>query len=318
MFRKSLVITAYASSKRSYLLQRTLKSEKTGYDLIIAHNLASLYPAFAFSKKTTTLFSFDIEDYHPGEAIHADKKNETARRKYLLENILPNCSYITYASPLIGRYSLRLLTLSYSNKHFFIANCFSEKEFIEPNQPKENELMRLVWFSQHISYGRGLEELLEAVEPLQNLIELHFIGQHNPEFVSTYIAGKPNVFLHPPLPQDELHRSLSTFDVGLALEMATTDENRNLALTNKIYAYSQAGLYVLATNTEGQKLFMKEYPSCGELTGQDSSHLYNSIAALIEKKDVIRKQAADRYYKSKQLSWENQSQQLLEAWKVIV
>jgi glycosyltransferase involved in cell wall biosynthesis len=314
----NLNINAYASNKRSYLLDRKLKRERTKYDLVIAHNLAALFPAYKFAQDTGSSFAFDIEDYHPGEVILADKKNETTRRKHLFRNILPHASYISYASPLIGEYTLKLLLNNYKKKHLFVPNCFPGTEFREPKPIAEENLLKLVWFSQHVSTGRGLEELLEAVTPLQNLIELHLIGHTNPEFVATYIAARPYIILHPPLPQTELHDRMAEFDVGLALEMTQTDINRNIALTNKIYAYAQAGLYVLATNTEGQKLFIENYPWTGEVTGQTPADLYNSITGLIEKKDVIRKQAVHRYYKSKKLSWENQSQQLLEVWKAVV
>lgn len=313
--KDNLLVNAYASSKRSFLLNRLLKNEKSRYDLIVAHNLAALYPASRFARKTKTLFAFDVEDYHPGEMIHVDIKNEVRRREMLLASILPNANYVSYASPLIGDHTLQLLQQTIK-RHFFIPNCFSQLEFHEPAVLPDEQPLKLVWFSQHISFGRGLEELIEATDAITDAIELHLIGQSNPDFVSGFIADKDYILLHPPMPQADLHKSLAFFDVGLSLDMSRVDLNRDIALTNKIYAYAQAGLYVLATNTKAHKWFIENYAWGGVLTGQTSSHIRNSIIALIKNKQYIREQALLRYYKSKNLSWENQSHQLLEVWKL--
>ncbi len=44
-------INAFAHSKRSVLLHNYLQNNKNNYDLIIAHTLPTLYPAYKFAKK---------------------------------------------------------------------------------------------------------------------------------------------------------------------------------------------------------------------------------------------------------------------------
>ncbi|MEA3450368.1 MAG: hypothetical protein U9Q83_00530, partial [Bacteroidota bacterium] len=160
-FRNSMKINAYAHSKRSVLLNNYLQKNTKKYNLIIAHTLPTLYPAYKFAKKTNTKFIFDIEDYHPGEVVASDEENEKARRVFLMQNLLPKASFLTYASPLIGEYSLKLLENYPSNQHKLINNCFSQTEF----QFKENNSgkIKFVWFSQNISQGRGLELVIPAL-----------------------------------------------------------------------------------------------------------------------------------------------------------
>jgi hypothetical protein len=310
----SLPIAAYAHSKRSFLLNRFLQNKKGRFDLIVAHNLAALFPSFLYAKRNTIAFGFDVEDFHPGEVIVSDAPSEKRRRELLLKNILPHAVYISYASPLIGEYTLKLLLHTYKNAHFFIPNCFNAEEFQEPKKLAKDQRLKLVWFSQHISYGRGLEELLEAVEPIKDLVELHLIGQEHLDFYSRFIRNRNFVFTYSPMPQADLHNFLATFDVGLAIEMSKADVNRNIALTNKLFAYMQAGLYVLATNTPSQQLFIQQYPWGGEITGQNSEQIRMSLIKLIKHKEVIRERAVVRFNRSKELSYKNQSQRLINAW----
>ncbi|NJO88494.1 MAG: hypothetical protein HC831_05655 [Chloroflexia bacterium] len=107
VFDKSRKVSAYAHNKRTWQLTRKLNKIKKDFDLVIAHNLGSLYPAFVFSKKSNIPFAFDIEDYHPGEKCSPAEKH---RRELLMRKLLPKAGYVSYASPLIGQYSADLLT----------------------------------------------------------------------------------------------------------------------------------------------------------------------------------------------------------------
>ena len=128
-FKKNKKVNAYAHSKKSSLLTKYLKQINESYDLIIAHTLPSLYPAFKLAKKQNIPFIFDIEDYHPEENISFGQKNEKKRRTFLMGSILPLATYITYASPLIGKYSLERLNDYPEKQHQLINNCFLQTEF---------------------------------------------------------------------------------------------------------------------------------------------------------------------------------------------
>ncbi|WP_439883016.1 hypothetical protein ACSX1A_07575 [Pontibacter sp. MBLB2868] len=315
MFKDVAIINAYGHSKRSLLLAAELNKLKGNYDIVIAHNLAALYPAYIFAKRQKIPFAFDVEDYHPGEIVRDGSRNEVFRRRFLLRKFLPLAKYISYASNLIGEHILADLYPNQVDHHFLIPNCFPESEFASPLALVQPGKLRLVWFSQYITSNRGLEELIEALKAFNGQFELHLIGTLKEHFKTEIEKYKDFIFMYKAMKQVDLHRFISKFDVGLALEMSSVDLNKDIAVSNKIYAYAQAGLYILATNTKGQTGFVKQYPWSGEVVGQSTSHLVSALANLFRNRVAIRSGAADRYQKALLLSWVKESQKLVEAWK---
>jgi glycosyltransferase involved in cell wall biosynthesis len=312
-FKANLKINAYAYSKRSFLLCKYLRKNKKQYDLIIAHTLPTLYPAYKFAKQTNTNFIFDIEDYHPGEIVTVDAKNEKTRRIFLMQKLLPKASYLTYASPLIGKFSLNLLNNYPVNQHQLINNCFSKSEF----QFKENtsKKIKFVWFSQNIAAGRGLELVIPALAKYKDKIELTLIGNLYAGFHKDFLSGYDDfINFIEPLPPKELNLKLSEFDIGLAIEISNVDINKDIALSNKIWAYFQSGLYVLATDTQAQKQFVGEHEDIGVVSGQDIERFTESIENIIKNIDNIRNKKQDRFIYAQKIAWEVESEKLTDIW----
>lgn len=305
----NLKTNAFAHSKRTALLCDYLNDVNKKYDLIAAHTLPTLYPAFQLAKRTDGKFSFDIEDYHPGEALPGNNQDEIDRRKFLMSKILPHASYISYASPLIGEKSLELLPDFPEKKHGLINNCFSETEF----EFKENnsEKMQFVWFSQNIAGGRGLELILPALNKFKDKAELHLIGNLYNDFYQNVLSNyKELVKTHKPLSQKKLNLKLSEFDVGLAMELNSADYNRSICLTNKIWAYLQSGLYILATDTPAQVKFLKKHSANGQICRQSTDAFTLCFETLIKNRDLIRSSKQIRYNYGKSLSWEKERKKL--------
>jgi hypothetical protein len=103
----------------------------------------------------------------------------------------------------------------------------------------------------------------------------------------------------------------------LAIEQKASDFNRDICLTNKIFAYAQAGLYILATNSSAQKLFMEAHVGLGIVSVQNIGEMENTIKYLIENIETIRKEKQVRYEYAKKLGWESESQKLAAIWQDI-
>ncbi len=310
LFKNNLAINAYSLSKRSILINQYFKSKNVKYDLIVAHHLSTFYPAYILSKKLNIPLILDIEDYHPGEQISDNDKNEKQRREFLMKTILPKAAFITYASPLIGEYSLKLIPDFPKEKTILINNCFSQTEF----QFKENnsEKVKFVWFSQNIAKGRGLEFVAPALEKFKNQIELTLIGNLYPDFYENFLEKYSDFMkIEKPLSQKELNLKLSEFDIGLAIEPGK-DLNNTIALSNKIFAYAQSGLYIFATDTPAQNLFLEENKNIGLITKQNNDSFENSLKEIIKDIQNIRTQKFERFEYSKQFSWENEREKLFE------
>ena len=303
--RKDISVNAYASNKSSILLWHYLKKLNTNpYDLILGFSSGSLYPVFKLSQKWKVPFSFDVEDFHPGEQIDFDVDNEIKRREFLLKKLLPKASLMTSASPLIEKYTLDLIK-GHPN-HRLVLNGFPQKEFIPPkpeeqSSPSAIKTLNLVWFSQKVSYGRGLEHFLKALAGVdlkkKNFrLSLTLIGDMDPVFQQQIInPAKEEIdqdFIKftelPALSQEQLHLKLSEYDVGLALEPGK-DLNNELALSNKIMAYSQAGLYILATNTKAQVDFMKKYPEMGIIFPSNTGGMKSGLTQLFKTINTINR-----------------------------
>jgi glycosyltransferase involved in cell wall biosynthesis len=316
-FKNNLIITAFAHSKRTFLLQQHLKKNNKKYDLIIAHTLPTLYPAYRLAQKLSSKFTFDIEDYHPGEAISNDNKNEITRRKFLMKKLLSSTCFITYASPLIGEYSLKLLNNYPDKQHKLINNCFSRTEF--QFRKNDSEKIKFVWFSQNISAGRGLELLVPVLAKFKDKIELHLIGNLYQTFYDSFLLKYTDfVKIISPLSQRELNLKLSEFDIGLSIELNTADINRQICLTNKIWAYAQSGLYILATDTNAQIQFMQKHENIGLISKQNNESLSTSCENIIKNINEIRYNKKTRFDYIQNLSWENESRKLVDIWNIIL
>lgn len=296
-----------AVSRRSDQLIRVLK--KIEYtDLVIAHNPGALWPAIWFSKRINCKAGFDVEDYHPGETndIYLKKMTEN-----LLKRFLPQMDYLSFASSLIKNEIEKLIPDTNSNC-LTVLNYFSAGEFIQPTEPNTG-IVKFVWFSQHIGFNRGLEKIIPVFNQMEGKAEFHLFGHVNDDFYRQYLGEAKNIILHKPLPQVELHQELLRFDIGLAIEPGR-DLNNQLAVSNKLLAYLQAGLFVIATDTPAQKDLLDQYPGNGIGFNIKQNKFKEIAGQIISEIDDIRNDRLNRYLRNRDLSWENESNRLLHQW----
>jgi glycosyltransferase involved in cell wall biosynthesis len=302
-------------NKRSFLLQYRLgKIHHNNINLVIGHNPGALFPAISFAKKKGIPFGFDVEDYHPGET---NDPGISKRFRCLLKKYLPDADYISFASPLIKNQIQKDIG-GFNKPSVIIQNYFPNAEFISPKPLITTEKLRIIWFSQNIDKGRGLEKFVPVLKYFPDSVELHLVGNVNPIFQKEILMPFSNIIWHKPKTQKELHHFLSEFDIGLAIE-PVKDVNNNIAVSNKIIAYFQAGLFILASSTDGQQNFLSDFPDAGNLLDlNDPESIRRNLSECIAGKYMIRKTMSDRYKKSKLFSWETESEKLFSIWKSVL
>lgn len=293
--------------KRSILLRWKLGELQDRYDLVIAHNPGAFEPAARFAARHKIPLGIDVEDYHPGETTN---EAEAGMMRALQQMLLPAAAYVSAASPLI------LAAVEKDCAHrirngVVVLNYFNREEFREPVTGNEVKL-RCVWFSQNIAAKRGLEELAAVVKTLEGQVELHLYGNLHKRFYDAYLAAVPDIYIHDPLPQEQLHRALSQYDVGLALENKAININRSICIANKFLAYYQAGLYILATDTEGQRQFLNEHPAHGTCTTLEE--LSNTLAQIIQDKEAVRASARIRFNTASTHNASSELERLQQLW----
>ena len=278
----------------------------TSANWVIGHNPGALWATRYAGKRLKCKMGFDVEDYHPGEG---NDKHLQGLTKKLMQQVLPKMDYVSFSAPLIMEAVKKDLNCSNAN-WFTILNYSPADEFATPETIISGPL-KLVWFSQNINIGRGLQLMLSSVQSNSGRVELHLYGNVNPDFKKNYLEGINNIFLHGALFQKQLHRELALYDVGLALEPAG-DKNNDLAISNKILAYLQSGLYVIATNTNGQHSFMESFPGIGICFDYRKNNSDEILEEILNNMDSIRNNHKERFEKFKGNNWETESLMLIK------
>jgi hypothetical protein len=312
VFSSSLLLSSFVVNKNSLLILRKLRGLTEKVDLTVAHNIGSFYPAFRFARRKKTSLGIDIEDYHVGETNDDKLKH---RISLLFKRILPLCDYITAASPLILEYTKRIATIK-SLPSEVVLNVFSKDDFLT-SQPIPGNKLELVWFSQYIAEGRGLEVFVEALRNYENDFQLNLIGQMKSGTFREKLQECPFITIHPPVVQKELHAMLGNFHVGLALEDSSSNFNRDICLTNKIFSYFQAGLFVLASDTEAQKALLREYSEHGIVSKLDKDSLITALSKLKAAAAAIQNDYKERKVRTRSMCWEVESAKLTTLWRTV-
>ena len=279
--------------------------------LYIAHNLGALPVAVIAAKRNRTKCGFDAEDFHRNEISDDHTDYDVIIKKLIEDKYITQVCYLTAASPLI---SSAYHALYPSLNPIVINNVFEIK-----NQPNlmlnSSPVLKLFWFSQTIGKDRGLEDVINAMNIINNpLIELHLLGNlSNENWKYFNNLTKFKIYYYKPISGDKIFQFASKFDIGLALEL-NKPHNRALCLTNKLFTYLISGLTIIATNTQAQEQFITDSNNIGKTYPIGNIHLlielineyFNNKKLLNEYKKNAYNIAKSRY------NWEIESKNFIE------
>jgi hypothetical protein len=313
LFPDNLYIASMAVDKKSWMLLNHLNSTQTHPPaLIIAHTPSAFYPAYVYAKKIKSRFAIDIEDYHPGEESNAGKVKAISK---IMARLIELSEYTSYASIQIQEYAK--LALQIKSKNTLVLNNFFPKDDFQLNEIEAGEKLELVWFSQNINYGRGLELILPLFYGYEQYFNFTLIGNCIDSFAAKNIKIGKGVRLLSAMHPTELNKLVGAFDVGLAIEPGK-DINNNIALSNKILTYFQAGLYIVASDTSAQRYFINQHPFHGTVFSIDRNGIINLFEFLITQKENIRKNRCQRFLNASKYNWETESAPLVQKWEEIL
>ncbi|MDX6766270.1 MAG: hypothetical protein SFU85_05725 [Candidatus Methylacidiphilales bacterium] len=276
--------------------------------LYIGHCPAGLAAAAGAACRNHARLGFDLEDFHPTETSFA--RNDTAEHRalrILLAKWLPLCHHLTAASPGIARAAGEFTTRPIRP----VLNVFSKRD--APHTPGQasfcpGETLRFYWFSQTIGPGRGLENAVRVLGRLRHPAELHLRGFPDPGFIAhlqQLAAREPRpcrILVLPPAPPDEMVRLAADAHMGLSLE-ESQPPNRDLCLTNKIFAYLLAGIPQWLSPTSAQSAFFPEIrsaalladPAQPDATAAAVDAHFNNPAGVDHARREARRLAETRY-----------------------
>ena len=179
--------------------------------------------------------------------------------------------------------------------------------------------LRLVWFSQTLGPGRGLEDLCAALPLLHGEWEVEIRARASADaraWLERLVpeAARPRVRVEPVVPPDELPAVVARHDVGLALE-SPRFPNKDLTASNKIFEYLQNGLRVAASDTAGQREVLARVPNSGDTyPSGDAQRLAALLNGWIETREAIRADRARLHQAANAtLAYEHQAGRLVES-----
>jgi len=291
-------LAALAASDR--VLPLALRAARIPARLYIAHNLGALPAAELAARIRRTPFAFDAEDDHFGELTKLRQGSPEGAMFKAVMDAMRRAAYVTAASDGIA---MALQARHGIERPTTVLNAFSvelRQRLDGQRKDRRSDALSLCWYSQNIGLDRGLQEVIAALGRVRGDFELHLRGDMvaDVERELRRLAAEHGiarrVLFHPQVPPDELLSRVAEHDVGLALEQDVND-NRLIAVTNKLLFYMLAGLAIVATDTPGQRGIARESGDAIELYPRgDAGALAACIQGFLDDRDRLaqRKQQA--------------------------
>jgi hypothetical protein len=226
-------------------------------DLYIAHYVPSLPAAAAAARQHGSLLAFDAEDFHSGEGTGGfDDDLRMAMVRRIEGTCLPECAYVSAASPLIAEAYSRQYGIALPAT---ILNVFplAMAAGAAASASPSGEL-RVYWFSQTIGLDRGLQSFIQAMARTATRVVLDIRGSNRwghgdtLQSMARDLGIGDRVRVMPLAPPREMVQLAAQYDLGLSLE-TDVSESRRLCLTNKIFTYLLAGVPVMMSDTPAQR-----------------------------------------------------------------
>jgi glycosyltransferase involved in cell wall biosynthesis len=269
-------------------------AKKAKADLTIVHSEGGLWVGSHLLDKGFRV-GVDFEDWFSEDLLADARVDRPIKQLKILEKKLMNeCWYCLTTSSAMAN---NLAKAYQSNLPTVIYNTFpwEERTRIDGKicDRKDPNLPSIHWFSQTIGAGRGLETLFQALPYICYPIEIHLRGNCPKDYRQKLNQQIPSewinrIFIHPTVANNELLSRISEHDIGLSLEVSNIS-SRNLTITNKFFQYLQAGLAIIATDTEGQSEIISDHSQIGTLVlSNDPSALAQAINDMISDQNKLR------------------------------
>jgi glycosyltransferase involved in cell wall biosynthesis len=282
-------------------------------DWYIGHNPGSMAIAAKAASSLKALAGFDFEDYHRGE--FANKDSRILKRQILIENKYINSFYYLSAASILIKHKIEKDFSNFNGFFITLLNCFSNRELRNTKARENDNRLDLFWFSQHVNKNRGLEIVCEALKQINdNSIHITFAGNCTEEMknylINAMMGLEKNIHFSGLIQSDKLISFSSQFDIGLALEPSFS-ENNDIALSNKIFTYLQAGNALIISETSMQKIFNDEYCVGKSFPINDKEILKECIKYFKNKNNLSQQKEYNYQLAKEKLNWEVESEKLL-------
>jgi glycosyltransferase involved in cell wall biosynthesis len=288
-------------------------------DLYIAHQEMPTYVGCALIQLGRKV-AFDFEDWYSVLLPHTESSRPVNLLKKIEATALHKGIFTFTTSNAMAKEMARMYqapvpatlynTFPWTERHKIDNKILDRKDLAKPS---------LIWFSQTIGPGRGLEVLIESLNHVTIPVELHLRGNCNPTYQLQLKDSFPyskghQLYFHELVSNEQLISRLTEHDIGLALEQQVPI-GRDLTITNKILQYLLAGIAVVASGTKGQREVAEKAPeSVFVFENGNALELAKSITILLEDTSLLNKAKESALQITQEyLCWEKQETKLLQA-----
>lgn len=313
-----------------HLWQEARKQEA---DLYIGHLEEGMWAAEKLRREGKRV-GVDMEDWYSEDLLPEARNDRPIRLlKKLEKNLLchgtySSCTSEAMADALVKEYGCR--------RPVVVRNVFPLKDregldgkwkdrpgmskWMERNNPTEERPkeapVSIHWFSQTIGPGRGLEILFQALEGTGGNWELHLRGnlkEYKKWLQAVCPAGvRQRLTVHGLVKNEELPSRISEHDIGYAGELREP-RNKDLTISNKLFQYLQAGLAVVASDTEGQKEAAREAKKAAKIYPAGSvAELRKEISQMVGSNEYRIASRRAAWEAEEALCWERESEKLVK------
>lgn len=199
--------------------------------------------------------AFDLEDWYTQDLLPEDRKYrpdkllQKAECTALNEGKFVYTTSIAMAEAMQKHYKTKITPSVIYNS---FPTYFNKLNKINASK----EPIKLIWISQTIGPGRGLEDLIKALNKVTNNTYNVYLRGNTDDTYQTYLNAllknkQHQISFLGLITNEKIQEDLCNYDIGLALE-PNYPINRDLTITNKIFHYLSVGLPVIASETQGQ------------------------------------------------------------------
>lgn len=304
IYRRSWLL--HVLTKGYVLFPAALRSQK--FDYILIHLVDSLPFAVSLKERTGGKIIYDCQEYFKGQY----ETEPPLKKKWVdyVEDRFSGSADIVLATTNV---MLDRLKQEYSGPRRFLRVRNTPARQDQTQQRTDNPVLRIIWHGFEVvpKNIRGVHILVEAVAKSRTAVHLYLQGrisdQNRAALSATLeqlgIADRVSVI--PAAHPDRIVESLAGYDIGVAGELATQD-NQRLTSSNKLFDFINAGLAVIVPELPGLAETIREY-GVGLLYKQgDSEELARKIDALNTDRALLNQlKAASVKAASTELFWDN-------------
>ena len=285
-------------------------------DLFILHNPLSLWVG-ARLMQTGARVAVDVEDWYSEDLLPSDRAGVPTELLSSLEReVLRRAAFSTTTSNAMGA---ALADVYGCARPVVIYNAFpalhaavDDTQLSSPTSHAPS----LVWFSQVIGPGRGIETLMSSLQHVHTPIDIHLRGTYDNAFASALLEHAPHgwrerIHFHPQIPHDQLAPWIAQHDIGFAGEIGYC-RSRDLTVSNKILQYLGAGIPVLASNTTGHTEIAETAGEAVRLfEAGDSSSLARALNEMLRDQELLASLRRKAAQASNTFSWDESARRLV-------